>query len=119
MPNRVCHVILLRLGEAPLPIPEFIGELDLPRHTCSIPYYGHRSLSALHHALRISSPRRATPATPAAGHSTRRNRDPLKTNPQRQSQSRIPAAAALYWHRAASVFHTQPFRRATDSPVAL
>jgi hypothetical protein len=31
MPNRVCHVILLRLGEAPLPIPEFIGELDLPR----------------------------------------------------------------------------------------
>jgi len=38
MPNRVRHIILLFLGEGVPPIPEFIGELDFPRHTYSMPY---------------------------------------------------------------------------------
>jgi len=36
------------------------------------------------------------------------NRGRLQTNAERQSQSRIPVFAALYWHRVASVFHTAP-----------
>jgi hypothetical protein len=38
MPNGVRHIILLFLGEGVPPIPEFIGELDFPRHTYSMPY---------------------------------------------------------------------------------
>src|SRR5580692_678023 len=38
MPNGVRHIILLFLGEGVPPFPKFIGELDLPRHSCSMPY---------------------------------------------------------------------------------
>ena len=38
-------------------------------------------------------------ATRIDDHTTRRNKDSLKTKAQSQSQSRIPAAAVLYSHR--------------------
>ena len=38
MPNGVRRIILLFLGEGIPPISEFVGELDFPRHTYSMPY---------------------------------------------------------------------------------
>jgi hypothetical protein len=38
MPNGVCHIILLFLREGAPPVPEFVGELDFPRHDYSMPY---------------------------------------------------------------------------------
>ena len=38
MPNRVRNIVLLLLRESFPPVPEFIGELDPPGHTHSMPY---------------------------------------------------------------------------------
>jgi hypothetical protein len=52
---------------------------------------------------------------PWAIYTTRHHQNPLKTNVQRQSHSRIPFAAVLYSHRVVNVFHTQPFGAPPDS----
>jgi len=38
MPYGVCHIVLLLFSEGGPPILEFIGELDVPWHTNSMPY---------------------------------------------------------------------------------
>src|ERR1017187_2637509 len=38
MAHGVRYIILLFQGEAVPPISKFVGELDFPRHTCSMPY---------------------------------------------------------------------------------
>jgi hypothetical protein len=54
MPNRVRHILLLFLGEGVPSIPEFIGELDFPSHSYSMPYTEYSQLSrALRYGLRI------------------------------------------------------------------
>src|ERR1039458_8292180 len=46
-------------------------------------------------------------------HTTRHHEDPLKTNAQRQSQSRVPFAAVLYSRRVINVFHSRSALRPT------
>lgn len=38
MSNGVRHIVLLPFGKGIPPIPEFIGELDFPSHSYSMPY---------------------------------------------------------------------------------
>src|ERR1022692_755682 len=59
------------------------------------------------------SPGGSTPKI--AIYTTRHHQNPLKTNVQRQSHSRIPFATVLYSHRVVNVFHAQPFGAAPDS----
>jgi hypothetical protein len=49
-------------------------------------------------------------------YTSRHRENPLKTNAQRQSQSRIPFAAVLYSHRVINVLRTWPFGAPPDSP---
>ena len=49
-PNRVRHIVLLFFGESVPPIPEFVCELDFPRHTYSMPYTEYSPWSMTHDA---------------------------------------------------------------------
>jgi|ERR1035441_1068993 hypothetical protein len=50
-------------------------------------------------------------------YTTRHHQNPLKTNAQRQSQSRIPFAAMLYSHRVVNVFQHSAVRRSSRQPA--
>jgi hypothetical protein len=60
-----------------------------------------------------STARTAIPANRIDNHPTRHNQNPLKTNTQRHSQSRIPAADMLYSRRVINVFHRRSVLRTT------
>jgi hypothetical protein len=57
--------------------------------------------------------RTAVPANRIDNHASHHNQNPLKTNTQRPSHSRIPPAAMLYSRRVVNVFHSRSVLRTT------